>query len=53
MNVQRIELLETYWPTSDQTQTFREVAMDQRIEITEGEDGYRRLPLRTMRFKGS
>jgi hypothetical protein len=50
---ERIELLEAYWPTSDQTQRFSDVAMDQRIEITEGEDGYRRLPLRKMAFKGS
>jgi len=28
--------LEVYWPTSRTTQTFREIAADQAIEITEG-----------------
>jgi hypothetical protein len=48
---ERIELLEVYWPTSDETQRFRDVAMDQRIEITEGQSDYRKQPLRKMSFK--
>jgi hypothetical protein len=48
---ERIELLEVYWPTSDETQRFRDVAMDQRIEITEGQSDYRKQPLRKMCFK--
>ena len=43
-------MLEVYWPTSDETQQFRDLAADQRIEITEGNDAYRQLPLQTMSF---
>ena len=39
----KIDLLEIYWPVSDQTQQFRNVAADQWIEITEGQDGFREL----------
>jgi len=49
-SAERIELLEVYWPTSDETQRFRDVAMDQRIEITEGTDEVRELPLLRMSF---
>ena len=31
-----IDLLEVYWPTSGLTDTFRDVAVDQFIQITEG-----------------
>ncbi len=37
----RILKLEVYWPTSDQTQVFREIPRDQFIEITEGQREYR------------
>ncbi|MEC9004476.1 MAG: ASPIC/UnbV domain-containing protein, partial [Planctomycetota bacterium] len=37
----RILKLEVYWPTSDQTQVFREIPLDQFIEITEGQGEYR------------
>ena len=33
----RVDLLEVYWPTTGQTQTFRDVAADQFIRITEGD----------------
>jgi hypothetical protein len=36
------------WPTSKTTQTFRHLAADQAVEITEGTDAYRvvtRTPL--------
>ncbi|MDG2130047.1 MAG: CRTAC1 family protein [Fuerstiella sp.] len=36
----RIDLLEVYWPASDQVQRFHDVSVGQRIEITEGEDRY-------------
>ena len=49
-SAERIELLEVYWPTSDVTQRFRNVAMDQRIEITEGTDEVRQLPQLRMSF---
>jgi hypothetical protein len=34
----RIQSLKIYWPTSDVTQTFEHVKMDQTIQITEGHD---------------
>jgi hypothetical protein len=37
----KIEMLEIYWPTSDTTQSFRDVPLDRTIEITEGEQAYR------------
>jgi len=49
---ERIELLEVYWPASDETQRYREVAVDQRIEITEGKEKYRRLPQLRISFGG-
>ena len=33
----RVDLLEVYWPTTGQTQTFRDVAADRFIRITEGD----------------
>jgi hypothetical protein len=38
-----IASLEVYWPTTDTTQTFHNVPVDQAIEITEFETAYRRL----------
>ena len=49
----RIELLEVYWPTSDSTQTFRDVPMDQHIEIVESEEGYTTKSLKRFKFGGS
>jgi hypothetical protein len=40
---QRIVHLEVYWPTSQTTQVFHDVPIDQAIEITEFETNYRRL----------
>ena len=40
---ERIELLEVYWPTSDTTQTFRNVPLDRVLEVTEGEGTFRVL----------
>ncbi|HMF12763.1 MAG TPA: CRTAC1 family protein, partial [Gemmataceae bacterium] len=39
----KVDTLEIYWPTSDTRQVFRDVAVDQAIEITEFEQKYRRL----------
>ena len=39
----RIALLEITWPTSGTTQVFRDVAVNQAIEITEFAKGYRKL----------
>ncbi len=37
---ERIELLEVYWPTSDVTQSFRDVPMERSIQIREGSDRF-------------
>ena len=50
---EKIELLEVYWPTSDSTQTFRDVPMDQHIEIVESEEGYTTKSLKRFKFGGS
>ncbi|MCE9525128.1 MAG: CRTAC1 family protein [Planctomycetales bacterium] len=39
----RIALLEIHWPTSGTTQVFRDVAVDQALEITEFAENYRKL----------
>jgi hypothetical protein len=40
---ERIALLEIHWPTSGTTQAFRDVAVDQAIEVTEFAENYRKL----------
>ncbi len=45
-----VDVLEVFWPTSGQTQTFQNVAADQRIEITEGRNEFRVLPTRKIPF---
>jgi len=42
----RIALLEIYWPTSDTTQTFCDVAVDQVLRIVEFESAFEAEPLR-------
>jgi hypothetical protein len=47
-----VDLLTVTWPTSKTTQTFRRLAADQAIEITEGSDSYKvvtRKPLPSAR----
>jgi hypothetical protein len=39
--VEKIEAIDIYWPTTGVSQTFRDVAVDQLVEITEGEDALR------------
>ena len=46
-----IDTISIYWPTSDQTQRFHDVAVDQFIEITEGRSEYRRLPYENATFR--
>ena len=36
-NAERIESVEIYWPTTDRTQTFYDLAMDQWVRVVEGE----------------
>ena len=40
----RVAELTVSWPTSQTTQTFRDLAADQTIEITEGSDAFKVLP---------
>jgi hypothetical protein len=40
---ERVARLEIHWPTSGTTQVFRDVAVDQAIEVTEFAEDYRRL----------
>jgi hypothetical protein len=39
----QIALLEVHWPTTGLTQSFRDIAVDKSIEITEFSDTYRTL----------
>ena len=48
----RIETLEVFWPTSGTTQTFRNVAVDQFIEITEGRDTLAKRPYEKFAWAG-
>ena len=36
-NASRIDRVEIYWPTSDQTQVFTDVPLDSAFEVTEGQ----------------
>ncbi|MCP4507917.1 MAG: CRTAC1 family protein, partial [Fuerstiella sp.] len=45
-----VQTLEIYWPTSDTTQTFRDVAVDQFLEITEGQQELQRRVYTTAPF---
>ena len=40
---EKIEILEVYWPTTDSTQRFENVAANQMILVTEGVDKYKRV----------
>ncbi len=42
-NAERIERLEIHWPTSGTTQVFRDLSVDQAIEVTEFAEKYRQL----------
>ena len=45
-----IDLLEIFWPTTGETQQFREVSVNRLIEITEGESEYRTVSLESVSF---
>lgn len=47
---QHIEKLEVYWPTSDLTQQFVDLDVDQMVEITEGDAELRVIPVKAVRF---
>jgi hypothetical protein len=46
----RVAVLEVYWPTSGTTQVFRDVAVNQAIEVTEFAGDYRRLDRKPVRL---
>jgi len=46
----RVDALEIYWPTSDTTQTFRDIEAGQWVEITEGQAELARIALERMTF---
>ncbi len=46
-----IRQLEVFWPRTGRTQIFRDVAFNQTIRITEGEDQYTQLNLRKLAFQ--
>jgi hypothetical protein len=47
----KIDVLEIFWPTSNQTQRFHGVAVDQFVEINEGQSELRELPWKTCHFR--
>ncbi len=47
---ERIQRLEIYWPTSDLTQTFEDVAVDQFIHVVEGEERISTIDLKTFKL---
>ena len=52
LDAKSVDRLTVTWPTSRTTQTFRDVAADQAIEITEGVDPYKvvtRTPLPSLK----
>ena len=48
-----IDVLEIWWPTTDRTQTFRNVEVDRAVEIVEGVDELREIRLRPFRLGGA
>ena len=48
---EKVDVLEVYWPTSDTTQRFVDVDVNQFIEITEGQDVYRTIPQKQLSFR--
>lgn len=47
---EEVARLEIYWPVSDSTQIFQDLAVDQTIEITEGSDTFRLVAVQLARF---
>lgn len=50
---QKIESIEVSWPTSGTTQNFRNVPIDQCIEITEGEESFQTISLGSFQIPSS
>lgn len=49
---QRIESLKVFWPKTGKTQKFDDLPVDCSIEIVEGQDRLRIVPLETLRLGG-
>lgn len=49
----RIESIEIHWPTSDRRQVFRDVSMNECIQIVEDEDRYTKLPFKPIVLGGA
>ncbi len=47
----QVAVLEIHWPTSGTTQVFRDIAVDQAIEVTEFADSYRPLNWKALRSR--
>jgi hypothetical protein len=45
-----IESIEIFWPKTGRIQRFHSIPVDQFIEITEGDNDYRKLPLNAAKF---
>ena len=48
----KIEHIEIEWPTSGTMQTMQDVPLDSMIQVTEGEAGFQRLPLKSIGLVG-
>lgn len=46
-----VEQLEIYWPTSDTTQHFENLDINQFIQVTEGDQHFEMLPLKSVAFQ--
>jgi hypothetical protein len=49
---ERVEKLEVWWPGSGAWQTFRDVAVNQAVELRESEETYTKRTLRTFAMGG-
>jgi len=49
----RIETLEVFWPTTGLTQTFRNVPVDQTIQVVEGKSSYSTVRLKVLTLGGN
>jgi hypothetical protein len=47
----RIAALEVYWPTSDTTQVFRDVAANRFVELSEAAVNFKQRDLKPLKLK--
>jgi hypothetical protein len=48
---EKIDLLEIYWPTTNTTQRFHDLKVNQTIEITEGQPEIREQSIKKLTFR--